>query len=138
MTIDLSPYRNNDSEENDFTEFVVHALDGPLGAVDAGTYDLPTNYLVVATRSRGGGKKVVLPATVIEYIDEAGKAIYVHRTLDEIERAPEFDEARFHRPASRAELGRYYGPGGAGHRVSRPISGQHALSRHTYLQGGTA
>ena len=133
MTIDLSPYRSTE----DLTEFSVHALDGSLGAVDAATYDLPTNYLVVDS-PHCGGKKVVLPASVIDRIDAVGKAIYVHRMKDEIERAPEFDEARFQSPASRAELGRYYGPGGAGHRDPGSTSGQHALSRHAHLQGGTA
>lgn len=100
----------------------VEALDGEIGIVDEATYGLEGSYIVVDTGPWIFGKKVVLPAGLIDRIDVAGRTIYVDRMRDEIENAPEYDEGRFQSDAYRAELGRYYGPGGAGYRkaASRP------------------
>jgi hypothetical protein len=120
MARELWPYRSPVWAGDDLTEFSVQALDGSLGVVADGTYRLPTSYLLVDARSSSVGKKVVLPITVVDCVDDSGKTIYVHRTQDEIASAPEFDESRFQAAAARAELGRYYGPGGAGHRGPGP------------------
>jgi hypothetical protein len=39
----------------------------------------------------------------------------VNRTKDQIKNAPEFDEKEYRDEGYRDELGRYYGPGGAGY-----------------------
>ena len=61
------------------------------------------------------GRKLVLPAWVIDDIDRDDGRVLVHRTKDEIKHSPEYDDTRFDE-AYRNELGTYYGPGGRGHR----------------------
>ena len=62
------------------------------------------------------GKKVMLPAGVIDRVDLDDEKVYVHRTKDEIKNAPEFDENSYRDAGYRERLGSYYGPGGTGYR----------------------
>ena len=62
------------------------------------------------------GKKVMLPAGVIDRVDFDDEKVFVNRTKDEIKNAPEYDDALSTTTAYRGELGTYYGPGGAGYR----------------------
>lgn len=100
----------------DLRGFAVEALDGPIGKVDESTYEAGESYLLVDTGPWISGKKVMLPAGVVRGIDERAEVIYVHRTKDEIENAPEFDDSLEADDAYRSELGSYYGPGGQGYR----------------------
>ena len=54
------------------------------------------------------GKKVLLPAGVIDRVDLNDHRVFVNRTKDEIQNAPEFDETRYTDPAYRNEIGSYY------------------------------
>ena len=67
------------------------------------------SYIVVDTGPWIFGKKVMLPAGVINRVDFDTETVYVSRSKDEIKNAPEFDESRYHDDAYRAELGGYYG-----------------------------
>ena len=62
------------------------------------------------------GKKVMLPAGIIDRVDYDEERVFVNRPKDEIKNAPEFDENRYREPAYRAQLGGYYGAGGGGYR----------------------
>jgi hypothetical protein len=103
------------SASPDFNGYKVEALDGSIGKVDRATYETNGSYIVVDTGPWIVGKKVLLPAGVIDRIDTDEEKVYVHRTKDEIKNAPEFDEDRFDE-AYRNDLGRYYGHGGRGYR----------------------
>jgi hypothetical protein len=102
----------------DLTRFDFEAVDGGIGSVDEATAEIGGSYLVVDTGPWIFGKKVMLPAGVIDRVDEAERKIYVDRTKDEIKSAPEYDESRLADEAYRGELGGYYsgvrdrGPGG--------------------------
>ena len=100
----------------DLSGFSIEALDGGIGKVDDATYDTGGSYLVVDTGPWIFGKKVMLPAGVIDRVDLDNETVYVHRTKDEIKNAPEFDEKRVADAQYRTELGGYYGPGGRGWR----------------------
>jgi hypothetical protein len=102
----------------DLTGFKVEALDGDIGTIDDATYDTGSSYVVVDTGPWIFGKKVMLPASVIDRVEPAEERVFVNRTKDEIKNAPEFDESRFD-DAYRAEVGSYYGRGGAGYRDRR-------------------
>ena len=115
-TLDLWTYGSTTWGGEDLVGFEVEALDGSVGSVDEATYDIAGSYLVVDTGPWIFGKKTVLPAGVVERIDRAERKILVNRTKDEIKNAPEFHESRFDSDVFRAEIGRYYGPGGAGYR----------------------
>jgi len=54
------------------------------------------------------GKKVLLPAGVIDRVDLNDRRLFVSRTKDEIQNAPEFDETRYTDPTYRSEIGSYY------------------------------
>jgi hypothetical protein len=99
----------------DITGYKVEALDGSIGKVDRATYQTNVSYIVVDTGPWIFGKKVVLPAGIIDLIDRDDATVFVHRTKDEIKNSPEYDETRFDE-AYRNDLGTYYGPGGRGYR----------------------
>ena len=54
----------------DLTGFGVEALDGSIGKVDSATYDASESFVIVDTGPWIFGKKVMLPAGVIQRIDE--------------------------------------------------------------------
>jgi hypothetical protein len=100
----------------DITGYHVEALDGSIGKVDEANLEAGRNFLVVDTGPWIFGKKVMLPAGVIERVDEAEERVWVNRTKDEIKNAPEFDDSRFDDHSYHDEVGSYYGPGGIGYR----------------------
>jgi hypothetical protein len=93
----------------------VEARDGGIGKIDEASYDVEASYIVVDTGPWIFGKKVLLPAGVINRIDHDDEKVYVDRTKDQIKNAPEFDENRYRDDTYRNDLGSYYGPGGAGY-----------------------
>ena len=107
------------SGDVDLTGYKVEALDGDIGKIDEATYDTGTSYVVVDTGPWIFGRKVMLPASVIDRVEPADEQVFVNRTKDEIKNAPEFDEDRHDDDAYRTELGSYYGRGGAGYRDRR-------------------
>ncbi len=116
QTNDLWSYGRTQWRGQNLVGYEVEALDGQIGSVDEATYDVGGSYLVVDTGPWILGKKVVLPAGVIDRINPTQKKVFVHRTKDDVKNAPEYDESRFADDVYRAELGRYYGPGGPGYR----------------------
>ena len=96
--------------------YEVEAIDGSIGKVDEATNEVGGSYVVVDTGPWIFGKKVLLPAGVIDRIDSGEEKVYVSRTKDEIKNAPEFDESRYRDEPYREELGGYYGPSGPGNR----------------------
>jgi hypothetical protein len=114
---DIWTFRDYESWANtDITGFKVEAIDGEIGSISEATYDVGSSFLVVDTGPWIFGKKVLLPAGVIDRVDVSDERVYVNRMKDEIEKAPEFDEDRYRDEAYRADLGAYYGEGGRGYR----------------------
>ena len=99
----------------DLTGFGVEALDGGIGKIDEASYDVGAGYIVVDTGPWIFGKKVLLPAGVVDRVDRDDEKVYVARTKDQIKNAPEFDEDTYRESGYRDELGSYYGPGGSGY-----------------------
>jgi hypothetical protein len=96
----------------DLTGFEVEAVDGGIGKIDEATYETGSSYLVVDTGPWIFGKKVLIPAGIIDRIDLDEQKVYVGRTKDEIKSAPEFDESRYRDESYRGEIGSYYGESG--------------------------
>jgi hypothetical protein len=105
---DLWSYRDDTWIGNALVGMTVEAEDGEIGEVDSAS-DERGSYLVVDTGRWILGKKVVLPAGVIESVDLDAETVFVSRTKDEIENAPEFDESDGVDEDYRARLGAYYG-----------------------------
>ena len=100
----------------DLTGFSVEALDGGIGKIDEATYEASQSYIVVDTGPWIFGKKVLLPAGVIDRIDTADEKVYVNRNKDEIKNAPEFDESTYRDDTYRHDLADYYAQRARGYR----------------------
>jgi len=68
-------------------------------------------HIVVDTGPWIFGKKVMLPAGVVDRIDAQAEAVYVNLSKDEIKDAPELDEATYREETYQEALGGYYGRG---------------------------
>jgi hypothetical protein len=110
-TTDIWTYREQTWGTTDLAGYSVEATDGGIGKVDEATYDVGGSYIVVDTGPWIFGKKVMLPAGVIERIDSDSETIFVNLTKDEIKNAPEFDESSYRDESYRSEIGGYYGRG---------------------------
>jgi hypothetical protein len=94
----------------DLTGYSVEATDGKIGKVDEATYEVGGSYLIVDTGPWiFGNKKVILPAGIVERVDEKTRTVFVNRPKEEIANAPEYDETRDHHEQKyRQRLGSYY------------------------------
>ena len=99
----------------DIAGFGVEALDGSIGKVDSATNAVDESFVIVDTGPWIFGKKVMLPAGIVDRVDLDEEKVYVSRTKDEIKNSPEFDEDTYTRDEYRDRVGSYYGRGGAGY-----------------------
>ena len=122
QTSDVWTYRSQDqigydpTSGRDLSGFGVEALDGSIGKIDEATNDVGGSFIIVDTGPWIFGKKVMLPAGVVQRIDEDDEKVWVNRTKDQIKSAPEFDDSMKSDTGYRDKLGTYYGPGGGGYR----------------------
>jgi len=117
--LEMWNYRTAENEVRapvDITGFGVEAIDGSIGKVDEASYETDSSLIVVDTGPWIFGKKVMLPAGVIDRIDYDDEKVYVHRTKDEIKHSPEYDDSFSTDMTYRERLANYYGPEGQGYR----------------------
>jgi hypothetical protein len=107
MQVELWSYRET-VPDVDLTGFSVEATDGEIGKVDAATYDAGDGSIIVDTGPWITGRKLFLPAGTIERVDEEDGTVYVDRTKDEIEGAPEYDPSGYADQEARLTLAKYY------------------------------
>jgi hypothetical protein len=90
--------------------FSVEATDGKIGKIDESTHEAGGSYLIADTGPWIFGKKVMLPAGVVDHIDIESRTVFVDLTKDEIKNAPKHDEQTGRRDTDyRKRLGTYYG-----------------------------
>jgi hypothetical protein len=107
--VEIWTYRTQEQAEDlDLSGFEVEAADGSVGKVTEASYELGASWLVVHTGPPVVGKKVLLPAGIIERIDSEERKIYVDRTHDEIKAAPEHDPSGYRDQEQRLALADYY------------------------------
>ena len=116
---DIWAYADDTWSETDLIGFSVEALDGSIGKIDEASNEVGAGYIVVDTGPWIFGKKVLLPAGVVDTVDLDDQTVFVQRSKDEIKNAPEFDPDRLYEDDYRAEFGTYYGPGGSGYYEGR-------------------
>jgi|SRR5215208_4289966 hypothetical protein len=109
-------YRDLSWTNRELAGFEVEALDGSIGKIDEATDETGNAFVVVDTGPWIFGKKVMLPAGVIQQVDVDAEQVFVNRTKDEIKNAPEFDPDTYRDQSYRDRIGSYYGAGGAGYR----------------------
>lgn len=93
---------------DDLEGFKVEATDGGIGKIDEATDEVGASYIVVDTGPWILGKKVVLPAGVIERIDLEDNRVVVRLTKDQIKDSPEYDPDTYRSNEYRSRLGTYY------------------------------
>lgn len=93
----------------DLTGFDAEAVDGEIGTVEGTSLDAGAGYLVIDTGRWIFGRKILIPAALVERVDRDEETVYIGRTKDEIEHAPEFDEKGLNDAAYRDRVGAYYG-----------------------------
>jgi hypothetical protein len=116
--------------DTNFVGYGVEALDGEIGKIAEASEEIGARYLVVDTGPWIFGKKVLLPAGIVDRVDVENERVYVRRTKDEIKNAPEFDVKRYHDPRYREELTAYYGPGGVASAAGTRRDGRVGTTRH--------
>src|SRR4051812_3703782 len=63
----------------DLTGYRVEAVDGSIGKIDAASNDVGQSYVIVDTGPWILGKKVMLPAGVIERVDDEEEKVWLDR-----------------------------------------------------------
>lgn len=126
-THDWDPWSYRESVPRDNTasglkNYTVHASDGDIGKVDEATDEVGKASIVVDTGPWIFGRKVILPAGVIERVDDKTSSIHVSLTRDQIRDSPELDESNRDDSSHREALGAYYGGfhGGLADPLDRP------------------
>ena len=122
QTSDVWTYRDQNqtgydpTSGRDLSGFSVEALDGSIGKIDGASNDVGGSFIIVDTGPWIFGKKVMLPAGVVQRVDDQEECVWVNRTKDQIKAAPEYDDSMKTDVDYKNKLGTYYGPGGGGHR----------------------
>ena len=108
-TTDMWTFRESNVEPMGLIGFSVEAIDGGIGKIDEATGEAGRSQLIVDTGPWIFGKKVLLPAGVVERVDLDTETAYVSLMKDQIKNAPEFDQD-LHRDDDdyRNRLGGYY------------------------------
>jgi len=107
-TTDMWAWRDQAWMGLDLVGFDVEAVDGGIGKIDEATHDVGAAYVVVDTGPWIFGRKVLLPAGVIETVDVDDGKVFVNRTKDDIKGSPELDENTYRDETYRGDVGRYY------------------------------
>ncbi len=87
----------------------VEATDGSIGTIDEASNEAGQAHLVVDTGFWIFGKKRMIPAGVVQSIDDQHEKVHVTLTKDQIKSAPDFDDER---RDERDEYDSYYEPFG--------------------------
>ena len=109
-------YPDEAAAGRDLTGWSIEAVDGSIGKVATVNNETGARWLIVDTGPWIFGKRVMLPAGVVNRINSEDEVVHVNRTKEEIKNAPELVEGQYHEQTYRDELGVYYGRGGRGYR----------------------
>jgi hypothetical protein len=87
--------------------FSAKAIDGVVGKVDEASSDVGSCCIVVDT-GRFLGKKVLVPAGVIERVEQESRTIYVNASKDEVKGAPEYEPIGLKLEEYKKSVARHY------------------------------
>jgi hypothetical protein len=90
--------------------FRVEAADGAIGTIDSASSQVGASFLVVDTGPWIFGRRVVLPAGLVDHVDYDEEKVYIDRDRDQVKAAPEYDGLSHADPAYRDRLGGHYHP----------------------------
>jgi hypothetical protein len=89
--------------------YQVEALDGGIGKVDGASDEAGSAYLVVDTGPWILGHRVILPAGVIDEVDDTARTVRLKLTRDQVSSAPAVDEHGMRDADTQHALGEHYG-----------------------------
>ena len=93
---------------SDLVGYQVSANDGDIGKIDSASDEVAASFLVVDTGAWIFGRKVMLPAGVVNRVDHAERRVHVDRSKDQIKAAPSYDPEASADDTYRDRLGGYY------------------------------
>jgi hypothetical protein len=109
MATEIWTFRDRTLEELDLSGFEVETRDGVIGRVDRATRDVSGSYLIVdAGAAMPLGRRVVLPAGVVDTVDLDDQRLAVSLGRSEILSAPEYDPARPFDEGLRSRIGSHF------------------------------
>jgi hypothetical protein len=109
MVTDIWTFRTEPSLTGaELVGFSIEATDGGIGKIDEGTEEMGRTHLIVDTGPWIFGKKVMLPAGVVDRVDLDTETVFVRCSKDQIKNAPEFEPESREDDAYRDRLGGYY------------------------------
>ena len=76
----------------DVIGYDVEATDGGIGKIDEASNEAGSAYLVVDTGFWIFGKKRMIPAGVVERVDDQDRKVYVRMSKADIKSAPDFSD----------------------------------------------
>jgi hypothetical protein len=106
--LDIWSYRAAVDENTRITGYEVEATDGSIGTVDDASYEAGGSYIVVDTGPWIFGRRVMLPAGVVDTVDTAAGRVYVNATKEQVKASPEFDPEIAGGAEYRQHLATYY------------------------------
>ena len=85
-------FQSKGLQVEDLVGYDVEATDGHIGKIDHATAEADRNFVVVDTGFWIFGKKRLIPAGVIELVDNDKRKVYLAMTKEHVKSAPDFDE----------------------------------------------
>ena len=70
----------------------VEAIDGNIGKIDEASNEAESAYLVVDTGFWIFGRKRMIPAGVVDRVDDEDRKVYVAMSKEDIKSAPDFND----------------------------------------------
>jgi hypothetical protein len=129
MATEIWTYQDQRLGEFDLTGFDVETRDGVIGRVDRATKDVTGSYLVINPGpAMPLGRRVVLPAGVVETVDLDDRRLAVSVGRSEILSGPEYDPDRPLDESLRNRIGSHFASPGTERRAARSPRQQPAKS----------
>jgi hypothetical protein len=126
MATEIWTYQDQRLADFDLTGFDVETRDGVIGRVDRATKDVTGSYLVIdAGPAMPLGRRVVLPAGVVETVDLDDRRLAVSLGRSEILSGPEYDPDRPLDESLRSRIGSHF---------ASPVEGRRSAARSARQQ----
>jgi len=78
--------------DRDIVGYDVEATDGHIGKIDEASNEVGRAHMVVDTGFWIFGKKRLIPAGIVQRIDDDDEKVYIGMTKDQVKSAPDFDD----------------------------------------------
>jgi hypothetical protein len=88
--------------------FTLEAYDGAVGTIACACDDGEGAFIVSSGGAWNGGLSTMLPTSLIERVDAGARKVVLRCALEQIRRAPAFENDRYRDGAFRRELNNYY------------------------------